>query len=137
MFAMKYEVTYEGDLRTSIRHTGSGESITTDAPVDNQGKGRFFSPTDMAAASLASCMMTIAGITAQKRGMEIQSMEAHCEKIMASSPRRIGRLVIDLSIDVGDASDKERTVLERAIRECPVALSLHPDIEQELRLQFV
>lgn len=134
---MKYEVKYEGDLRTIITHDASGEVITTDAPVDNHGKGRFFSPTDMTASALASCMMTIAGITAQKRGIALQSMQAICEKKMTSSPRRIGSVQIELTISAGQLKEGERAALEYAIRNCPVALSLHPDVTQNVRIQFV
>lgn len=132
MFDMKYEVTYLGDLRTELKHLGSGELIRTDAPVDNEGRGRFFSPTDMASSSLASCMMTIIGITAQKRGMHIASMHAECEKKMKNDPRRIGVIRVRITIEMPGIDKKDQEMIETAAKGCPVSLSLHPELKQDI-----
>lgn len=133
---MKFEIHYQGELRTEIRHEGSGERITTDAPVDNNGQGRYFSPTDLAASSLASCMMTLVGITANQHGIPLKSMKAVAEKTMASNPRRIAQITIDMEISADEWSDRAKALLETAARTCPVAKSLHPDIVQRLNLTF-
>lgn len=132
MFDMKYEVTYLGELRTELKHLDSGELVRTDAPVDNQGQGRFFSPTDLTATALASCMITIIGITAQKRGMQIASMKAECDKKMKSDPRRIGVIRVRLTLEIPEITQDDRETIEAAAKNCPVALSLHPDIKQDV-----
>lgn len=129
---MTSTVTYLGDLRTESTHQLSGALIVTDAPPDNQGKGEAFSPTDLCATSLANCMMTIMGISARNRKLDISGMKAEVTKIMASDPRRIARIEIKLHMPPGEFSDVEKKVLETAGRTCPVALSLHPDIVQDI-----
>ncbi len=133
---MKYEVNYLGDLRTEMTHLGSGEKISTDAPADNRGKGRFFSPTDLTAAALCSCMMTIIGITAQKRGMRIAVLKADCEKKMKSDPRKIGLIRIRLTLDMPGISREDQVMIEAAAKSCPVALSLHPDLKQDVSFEW-
>ncbi len=133
---MKYKITYEGDLRTRAVHDGSGEEIITDAPVDNQGNGRYFSPTDMTSVSLATCMMTIIGITTKNLGIELKEMSADVEKIMASSPRRIKMIKIQIELSIHPNRVDEQEKLINAARKCPVALSLHPDIDQDVYFQF-
>ncbi len=133
---MKFEIHYQGELRTKIRHCGSGESITTDAPLDNNGQGRYFSPTDLTASSLVACMMTLIGITAAEHGIVLSSIKATAEKTMASHPRRIAQITIDMDITAEQLSDRGKLLLEAAARNCPVAKSLHPDIEQKLCLTF-
>lgn len=133
---MKFEIDYLGELRTQIRHEGSGELLSTDAPVDNNGQGRFFSPTDLAASSLASCMMTILAITASNHGIAVKNMKAMAEKTMASNPRRIAKIQIALNVEAGQLDDRQKRLLEAAARNCPVAKSLHPDIEQQFELTF-
>lgn len=133
---MKYKITYEGDLRTRAIHQGSGEEIITDAPIDNQGNGRYFSPTDLASASLASCMMTIIGITAKNLGIELREMTSDVEKTMTASPRRIKKIKVQLDLTIHPNRVDEQKKLINAARKCPVALSLHPDIEQEVYFQF-
>lgn len=125
---MTAKVTYEGALHTVATHMQSGTMIETDAPLDNGGKGERFSPTDLVAAALASCMCTVMGISAAKRGVSLGRIECEVEKIMASNPRRIGEIKVNLSIHgLGTFSDHERSVLERAALTCPVYESLHPD----------
>lgn len=133
---MKYRFNYEGDLRTRMIHGASGSEVLTDAPEDNKGKGRFFSPTDLLSASLVSCMMTIIGITAEEHGIELRSMEASAEKKMGSNPRRV--VGIDVAISIYCIPNNARTerLLQTAALTCPVAKSLHPEIEQTVRFLF-
>lgn len=132
---MDYHVKYLGNLRNESTHLRSGNTIITDAPVDNQGKGEAFSPTDLASVSLANCMMTIVAIAADTRGLEIASMEAEVKKEMASNPRRISAIRILLKIS-GQYTDKEKSILHHAALTCPVALSLHPEVEQDIEVLF-
>lgn len=132
---MDYHVKYLGNLRNESTHLRSGNSIITDAPIDNHGKGEAFSPTDLATVSLANCMMTIVGIAADTRNLTIQAMEADVKKEMASNPRRIAAIQIRLLI-TGKFSDKEKIILQQAALTCPVALSLHPDIIQDIDVRF-
>ncbi len=124
------QVIYQGELRTSATHQLSGTTIVTDAPPDNQGRGEAFSPTDLCATSLATCMMTIMGISARNRNIDLTGMAADVVKIMAADPRRIRRIEVTLRMPALEFSDTEKKVLEAAARNCPVAHSLHPDIEQ-------
>lgn len=129
-------VIYQGNLRTQATHLGSGQMIITDAPLDNHGKGEAFSPTDLAATSLACCMITVMNIAANGRGIEIESMNAEVTKIMAANPRRISEIVIDLKIKGKDLSESQKSILEEIGRNCPVALSLHPDLKQNISFHF-
>jgi uncharacterized OsmC-like protein len=129
---MTATVVYHGELRTGAVHQRSGVEIITDAPPDNQGKGEAFSPTDLCATSLACCMMTIMGISARNRNIAIEGTRAEVNKIMASDPRRISRIEIRMIMPPHPFTPEEKKVLEIAARTCPVALSLHPDIEQAL-----
>ena len=132
-----YTVAYRDPLRTLNTHLASGETVITDAPVDNHGLGQAFSPTDLLSTSLAACVLTILGIHSQGKTYSIQSMEAHVGKTMAASPRRVAAIAVAFHIVVsGEASDRELAVLERAGRSCPVAKSLHPDVEQRLTFSF-
>ncbi|MDP4827793.1 MAG: OsmC family protein [Flavobacteriales bacterium] len=132
---MDYHVKYLGNLRNESTHLRSGNSIITDAPVDNHGKGEAFSPTDLASVSLANCMMTIVAIAADTRNLVIESMEAEVKKEMASNPRRISAIHVRLRI-TGQFTDKEKTILHHAALTCPVALSLHPDVNQNIEVAF-
>ncbi|WP_068837957.1 OsmC family protein [Pontibacter akesuensis] len=128
---------YNGGLRTTAQHLASGNSIITDAPVDNNGKGEAFSPTDLVSAALGSCMMTIMGIVANRSDIDIEGMEVEITKIMAADPRRIGEVVVDFTMPAGKSySDKEKAMLENAARTCPVALSLHPDTKQTVNFRY-
>lgn len=133
---MKYRFNYEGDLRTRMIHGASGSEILTDAPEDNKGKGRYFSPTDLLSASLVSCMMTIIGITAEEHSIEIQRMEASAEKKMGSNPRRVVGIEVELSIQSSPKGERVERLLKAAGVACPVAKSLHPEIEQDVRFLF-
>ena len=125
------KVIYEGELRTKATHLQSGKTIYTDAPVDNQGKGDAFSPTDLVAASLASCMLTIMGIVARRDGILLEGTVAEVEKIMVKDPRRIGEIKIKF-IFKHIIEEKDRVKLERAARTCPVSGSLHQDLKENI-----
>ena len=128
--AVTFSTTYLGDLRTAITHGPSGTVIETDAPVDNHGRGERFSPTDLVAASLGSCMLTIMGIVAKRDGIDLNGTRLNVEKHMTSElPRRIAEIVVGFTLPAGIASE-QRQKLERAAHTCPVTLSLHPDIKQ-------
>jgi uncharacterized OsmC-like protein len=124
-------VTYLGDLRTSSIHLQSGTEIFSDAPVDNNGKGEAFSPTDAVVNALATCMMTIMGIKARDLSVDLKGSTAEVIKIMNSEPRRIGTISINFEM-YGTADVKNKTILERAAMTCPVFLSLHPEIEKRI-----
>lgn len=130
---VRIDVVYEGDLHTRATHGPSGNSLETDAPVDNEGRGETFSPTDLVAAALGSCVLTVMGIVARRRGIPLEGARASVAKHMAADPvRRIGRLEVEVVLPAGIAA-ADREVLERAARTCPVKASLHPETEVDLR----
>ncbi len=134
---MTSKVVYTGDLRTVATHLRSGSEIENDAPVDNQGKGERFSPTDMVATALATCILTTMGIAGKTHGINIDGTECDVEKIMAADPRRIGEIKVDIRFPKDKTyTDKEKTMLERAARTCPVAKSLHPDLKETLTFSW-
>ena len=123
------QVLYQGDLRTQATHGPSKTQLITDAPVDNQGKGASFSPTDMVATALGTCMLTTMGIVAKRHGWKLDGSTATVEKHMVADPeRRIGKLTVSLRVP-GPFGEKERTILERTALTCPVHKSLHPKVE--------
>lgn len=132
---MTAQIIYQGDLRTRATHLASGQTIITDAPVDNQGKGEAFSPTDLVATALGACMLTIMGIRARDHGIDIAGTRCDVTKIMASNPRRIGKVVLTITMPELDYTPTQQQLLEDAARGCPVCRSIHPDTEVEL--QFV
>lgn len=124
---------YLGGLRVEAKHEGSGTVIVSDAPVDNGGQGRSFSPTDMCATSLAMCALTIMGLYAQNHGLDIDGTTFTVNKIMsAKPPRRIAKIEVVFTFPDRDYSDKDKISLERAAKSCPVHLSLHPETEQDI-----
>lgn len=123
------ETTYLGGLRTEATHLQSGTKIITDAPVDNNGKGEAFSPTDLLAASLGSCMMTIMGIAANTHGIDIDNTQCSITKIMAANPRRVAEVVVNFKFPK-EYTDKEKKILEHAALTCPVHLSLSEDVKK-------
>lgn len=129
------EVVYQGELRTNAVHIPSQNKIITDAPIDNHGKGEYFSPTDLVAAAWLSCMFTIMGITMNKHQFQAE-MKGKVTKIMYSEPRRIGELHADIKI-YGSLSEKQKAILENAAKHCPVAKSLAPDIKQVIHFDYV
>src|SRR5690606_12775387 len=136
MFTSK--VIYLGDLRANAVHLRSGHQIETDAPTDNRGKGEKFSPTDLTATSLASCILTTIGIYCQDHDIDIQSSNADVLKIMSTEgPRRIIGIQVEVTIRTKvELDEKQKTILERVGNTCPVALSLHPDIKQDISFSF-
>jgi len=130
------KVSYTGRLRTECTHLRSGTIIITDAPVDNNGKGEAFSPTDTVATGLASCMITMMGIHAGKSNMDIDGTTAEVTKIMASAPRRISEVHVKITVKDNGLSEKDKVILERIARTCPVAKSLHPDIIQQISFTY-
>ena len=121
------KVIYTGNLRTQNEHLKSGSIYITDAPLDNQGKGEAFSPTDLCATSLANCMMTIMGIAARKRTIDMTGTMAEVKKIMGTDPRRISEIKIDFHFP-DHLSSKEKTILQRIAEHCPVGNSLSADL---------
>lgn len=132
---MTSKVTYLGDLRTSSIHLQSGTEILSDAPVDNNGKGEAFSPTDTVANALATCMMTIMGIKARDLEVNLKGSTAEVVKIMNAEPRRIGAIEIIFEMQ-GTNDQKSKTILERAAMTCPVFLSLHPEVEKRITFNW-
>jgi putative redox protein len=127
---------YLGELRTEATHVKSGMKIITDAPPDNQGKGEAFSPSDLLATALGSCMLTIMGIASRTHNIKMNGTKISVKKVMASNPRRVSEVHIDFDMPDVNYSDKEKSILENAARTCPVALSVHPDIKQVLNFNY-
>lgn len=127
---------YKGQLRTELTHIQSGNILITDAPTDNHGKGESFSPSDTVSGVLASCMMTIMGIVADRENIEMTALSADVTKVMAANPRRISEIKIEFSWPHCPANDVQRDKLKRAALTCPVALSLHSDIFQNVSFDF-
>lgn len=125
---VQINLQYQGDLRCFATHTPSGDTLTTDAPTDNNGKGQAFSPTDLVATALGACMATVMGIVAQRKEISLQGMTIDIRKHMSEdSPRRISMLEVDIHMPL-PATHSERKLLESAARGCPVHQSLHPEI---------
>jgi putative redox protein len=127
-------VTYEGELRTNCTHLRSQSPIETDAPVDNNGKGERFSPTDLLATSLASCMITVMGIKARSLGYDLTGIKIEVEKIMKAEPRRVGGINLTFHIpeSLKELDDKQKQILKHTGDTCPVMKSIHPDIEVQV-----
>lgn len=132
---MTSKVEYKGGLRTAMVHLQSNSEVITDAPVDNHGKGEAFSPTDLVATALASCMMTIMGIKAEAMNIDLTHTHATIKKHMSATPRRISEIEADVYLNQNfDA--KTRNILEAAALSCPVAQSLHPETKQTIRFIY-
>jgi putative redox protein len=135
--AVQIDCSYEGDLHCSAVHGPSGSTLSTDAPADNQGRAETFSPTDLVATALGTCLLTIMGIYARPRNIRIEGARAVVQKEMTTAPpRRIAKLIVRLSLPA-TLNDKARGGLEQAARLCPVAASLHPDVAVELIFEYV
>ena len=128
-------VEYKGELRTEAVHLKSGKTIITDAPIDNQGKGEAFSPTDLVATALGSCMITIMGIVAEREGITLDGTIAEVEKVMATSPRRIGEVKIKIKF-IQKLNRDQRDKLERAAKTCPVSGSLSKDLKETVEFIY-
>lgn len=133
----KMITTYKGNLRTEIVHELSGTKLITDAPLDNHGKGESFSPTDLFASALGSCMLTIIGITAQTHGFSIEGTVITTEKVMAANPRRVAEIIINFKFPEGaNYSEKEKKLIEAAANSCPVGNSLRADIVKTINFNW-
>ena len=132
------KVIYSGELRTEAEHLSSGQKIITDAPIDNHGKGLAFSPTDLMATSLASCMLTMLGIYATKNSIELKGSHVQITKHMSKEGRRriVGIDAVVMLQTENELNDTEKSILEDIARNCPVALSLHPEIKQAIQIEF-
>ena len=126
---------YLGGKKVELTHVNSGSSIVTSAPIDNQGDGSSFSPTDLLAASLGACMLTIMGIVAERRGIFLDGTRIQLTKIMQTDPRRVSQIPLEVTLS-NSLSDEERQILEKAARTCPVFESLHPDINVDLSFHY-
>ena len=132
----KFEVKYQGNLRTRATHLDSGSKIKTDAPKDNHGLGEAFSPTDILCSSLASCILTIMAIAVEKKGVDITGTIAIVKKTMANNPRRIAKIDIDLTFPK-QYNPKTKTILERAAHNCPVHQALSKSIEKNISFKYI
>ncbi|ANE49524.1 OsmC family protein [Flavisolibacter tropicus] len=127
-------VVYEGELRTNCTHLRSQSAMETDAPVDNNGKGERFSPTDLLATSLASCMITVMGIKARTMGFDLEGVKIDVEKFMKAEPRRVSGINLTFHIPetLANLDEKQRQILKHTGDTCPVMKSIHPDIEVQV-----
>ncbi len=133
----KISTVYTGNLRTEAIHEQSGSKLVTDAPLDNHGKGEFFSPTDLLATALGSCMLTIMGISAEEYGYNLDGTTVETEKIMGTNPRRVVEVKITFNFPKGNNfTDRQKRVIESSARTCPVANSLHPDVKKTVVFNY-
>ena len=130
------KTTYSGQLRTTAIHVRSSQEVITDAPVDNQGKGEAFSPTDLVCTALCSCMMTIMGQVAEREAIPLEGITAEVTKLMSASPRKISEIIVKFDMSQLDLSEKQRKMLENAAHTCPVALSLADDVQQNVTFNY-
>jgi len=126
---------YEGDLCCTATHGPSSAKLSTDAPKDNEGLGRYFSPTDLVATALGTCILTTMAIVARRRGIELKGATVTVEKHMNPNPRRIGRLPVLISVP-GRFTDEQKKQLEAAAHGCPVHKSLHPDVDAQITIHW-
>ena len=127
---------YVGELRTYSKHIKSGQKIITDAPTDNNGKGQAFAPTDLVSSALCSCMTTVMGICAEKGGFKMPNSSAKITKVMSVEPRKIKEIRIELNFEENNLSEAQKNKLKNVGENCPVAKSLHPDINQIINFNF-
>ncbi len=134
---MTSQIIYKGELRTEATHLKSKTIIETDAPTDNEGKGEKFSPTDLLATSLGTCMMTLMGIKARDLGIKLDGTTLEITKIMKANPRRVGGVKVDIDFPKNlVVNSKQKDILEHTAIHCPVAKSIHPDIEQDVHFNW-
>ena len=126
------DIHYEGDLRCRAVHGPSGSELVTDPPVDNAGRGESFSPTDLLATALGTCMLSLMAITASRHAWDLAGAEVRVVKTMAANPRRVARLEVEIRVPA-ELEAGARAALERAALTCPVHKSLHPDVEIPVR----
>lgn len=132
---MTSKITYLGELRTTSVHLQSGTEILSDAPTDNHGKGEAFSPTDLVANSLGTCMVSIMAIKSKDLNVDLIGSTVEITKIMNPEPRKIAKIIVVLNMSIA-TDEKTRSILERVAMNCPVLLSLHPDIEKEVTFNW-
>lgn len=134
--AVEIKGQYEGDLRVKLTHGPSQSVIETDAPIDNQGKGARFSPTDLVITALGSCMLTVMGIVARRDNIKLEGAHFRAEKHMSTdTPRRILKIIMEITMPPGLTEDQKKK-LEKVAHTCPVHQSLHPDIEQDIKFIY-
>ncbi len=129
-------VIYTGDLRTEATHVKSGQTFITDAPVDNQGRGEAFSPTDLLATSLGACAITVVGIAARTHGFDVDGTSIKVTKIMASEPRRVGEVIVEFNFPAVKYTEREKAIIRNTINTCPVSQSLNANLKQTFILNF-
>ncbi|MCX6162538.1 MAG: OsmC family protein [Ignavibacteriae bacterium] len=129
-------IIYKGELRTNATHLKSGQTIITDAPVDNHGKGEAFSPTDLLATALGSCMLTIMGLAAEEHNFSIDGTTVEVTKIMGENPRRVTEVILDFKFQADNYSEKEIIIIEACTKNCPIGKSLHPELKQTINLNL-
>lgn len=132
---VRMNVVYQGEKHCELMHEPSGSKIETDAPKDNNGRGEAFSPTDLCSVSLASCMLTVMAIAAEKEGLSLKGATAAVSKEMRADPRRIGRIGVDVRLPASLTPDR-RSRLETIAQNCPVKLSLNPEIELAVSFRY-
>lgn len=130
------KIIYIGNLRTEAVHLQSGSIIITDAPIDNNGKGEAFSPTDLLATSLGCCMLTVMGIVAQRHSINMDNTQIEITKIMESNPRRVSEIIVEFSFPKNNYSDKDKQLLEHTAYTCPVAKSLSSELKQTVIFNY-
>lgn len=134
---MTSEIIYKGELRADCKHVQSGTIIETDAPTDNKGKGARFSPTDLVATALGSCIVTTMAIKTEDWNIDLAGTKLEVTKIMNAEPRRIGEIKIDIYFPERlNPDDRQKIILERIAHTCPVAKSLHPDLVQTINFHY-
>jgi len=129
-------VIYTGDLRSEATHVKSGQTFITDAPVDNQGKGEAFSPTDLLATSLGACAITVVGIAARTHGFNVDGTSMKITKIMASEPRRVGEVIVEMDFPPLKYTEKQKAIIRHTVDTCPVSQSLNISLKQTFILNF-
>lgn len=134
---MTATVTYDANLRTTCLHLQSGSSFETDAPSDNKGQGARFSPTDLIATGLGACLITTMGIKAEGMDLKLDGAKVEVTKVMMSEPRRIGKIIIAVTMPALNLDDPTKEILERVGRTCPVERSLHPDMELDISFTWL
>lgn len=133
---VKCKMTYQGGLHCELQHEPSGATVSTDAPVDNHGKGESFSPTDLMCSAMAGCMATIMGIYAEEKGIDLKGATIEVGKVMSANPRRIARIETEITIPL-PAGTEHKEALEQCVSGSPAMLSLHPDIEVPITWHWV
>lgn len=130
------KIIYIGDLKTQATHSKTGNQLITDAPLDNKGRGETFSPTDLLATSLGTCMLTVMGIAAKENNIAIENTQVRVTKIMANAPRRVSEIIVEFDMPKRSYSPQEKRLLENAAIDCPVTKSMHPDFKQTIKFNY-